>query len=234
MDRNSGLWIQINFSGESKCDAFHPHSLKADYCIDCMLLIGKHRKDAIADDKQIMAAFEYTQKGATVPSGIIDRGEGLGALYLGGYRCVMELPPSVKYVVNTAQGLEVFGPKYVNRKKEIIAAGLAEFLELEWMDQPGQNIIPDLERAILFIEKGRLKGGDVLVHCAQGKSRSGSVVVAYCMVKFDTLSFDQVFAYVKSKRAMTEPNEGFMAQLKAFAESPVLVELRAKLARLRE
>jgi len=204
--------------------------MKADYCIECMQLIGKHRKEAVADEKQLLAAFEYSQKGATTPSTIIAREEGQGALLLGGFRCVMDLPPTVTNVVNTAQGLEMFGPKYVSRKKEVIASGKVEFLELDWLDVEGQSILPDLEKSLLFIEKARLKGGDVLVHCAQGKSRSGTLVLAYCLAKFDTLNFEQVYTLVKTKRAMVEPNVGFMQQLKAFAGSPALADIRTKLA----
>lgn len=229
MERNHGLWLQINFSDESKCELFQPHLMKADYCIECMQLIGKHRKEAISNEKQLLAAFEFSQKGATVPSVIIERVGDLGGLYLGGFRCVMDLPPSVKSVVNTAQGLEIFGPKYINRKQEIVASGAVDFLELDWTDTSGQNILLDLEKGILFIERARLKGHDVLVHCAQGKSRSGSLVIAYCLVKFESLNFAEVLAYVKTKRSMVEPNEGFMLQLKAFAESPAMGELRANL-----
>jgi protein-tyrosine phosphatase len=38
-----------------------------------------------------------------------------------------------------------------------------------------------LTEAILFIEDARKSGGNVAVHCAQGKSRSATVVVGACL-----------------------------------------------------
>lgn len=42
---------------------------------------------------------------------------GKGGLFLGGYRGVMNeqflKESNIKYIVNTAKGLEIFGPKYL-------------------------------------------------------------------------------------------------------------------------
>lgn len=47
--------------------------------------------------------------------------DGRGSLYLGGYRGVMNhqflLGSNISGVVNTAKGLEIFGPKYLVGKK---------------------------------------------------------------------------------------------------------------------
>ena len=62
-------------------------------------------------------AIEYSQHGEKVPSCIFPKGERGGALYHGGYKAVMNTSflseCDIKYVVNTARGLEeVLGPKY--------------------------------------------------------------------------------------------------------------------------
>jgi protein-tyrosine phosphatase len=50
-----------------------------------------------------------------------------------------------------------------------------------------------------FIDCGRESGESVLVHCAQGKSRSAAVVIAFVMQK-NKLSFADAMHLVKSKR----------------------------------
>lgn len=66
-------------------------------------------------------ALEYSQQGEMVPSCILPldqgRGSSKGALYLGGFRAVMNheflKQNNIGHVLNTAFGLEkVFGPKY--------------------------------------------------------------------------------------------------------------------------
>jgi len=47
-------------------------------------------------------------------------------------------------------------------------------------DLPTEQIIPHLDDAIAFIQTA-LISGSVLVHCAQGVSRSATIVTAYVM-----------------------------------------------------
>ena len=55
----------------------------------------------------------------------------------------------------------------------------------------------------------------VLVHCAMGKSRSATSLIMYVMRRFG-LSLDDAFEFCKTQRQETEPNEGFMEQLRVF------------------
>ncbi|OJJ58196.1 hypothetical protein ASPSYDRAFT_90383 [Aspergillus sydowii CBS 593.65] len=56
-------------------------------------------------------------------------------------------------------------------------------------------------------------GGRVLVHCNQGISRSGAVVVAYIM-KSLTLPFNQALRIARESRSLIAPNKGFEYQLR--------------------
>ena len=67
-------------------------------------------------------AIEYSQKGEKVPSCILRRSRDgcvWGGLYHGGFKAVMNTPflkeEGVTHIVNTAKGLEIFGPKYLVR-----------------------------------------------------------------------------------------------------------------------
>lgn len=52
----------------------------------------------------------------------------------------------------------------------------------------------------------------VLVHCASGKSRSASVVIAYLM-RYERLPYTEAFRQVKLARPVIAPNTGFTQQL---------------------
>ena len=68
-----------------------------------------------------MQALEYSQKGEMTPSRILPRESGgLGGLFHGGFKAVMNTDflkkEGVTHIVNTAKGLEIFGPKYTVRE----------------------------------------------------------------------------------------------------------------------
>jgi len=124
----------------------------------------------------------------------------------------------VTHVLNTAKGLEIF-PIYIKEVASLTESGI-KFLNLNWIDNEGQKINDsDLQTAIEFIEAARLTGGDVLVHCAQGKSRSSTVVLAYLMAKSLCSDTDSALKFTQERRKMAEPNPGFMSKLKLWRES---------------
>src|SRR5690242_8972505 len=55
----------------------------------------------------------------------------------------------------------------------------------------------------------------VLVHCAMGISRSSAIVLAW-MMQTNGWSFEKSRDFVKAKRPVIKPNEGFLQQLKEF------------------
>ena len=57
--------------------------------------------------------------------------------------------------------------------------------------------------------------GGVLVHCAQGMSRSAAVVAGYIMAR-GRLDADEAVARVRAARPTVRPNEGFALQLHEF------------------
>ena len=65
------------------------------------------------------------------------------------------------------------------------------------------------EECIEFIEEAINGGGRVVVHCAAGISRSGTIVIAYMMWK-NKWRRDQALEFVISKRPLTQPNKGFL------------------------
>ena len=86
-------------------------------------------------------------------------------------------------------------------------------LKFDIDDIEAQNIIQYFGECLKFI-----KGNDkILVHCMVGASRSATIVIAYIMWT-KKMKFDEAFEFVKSKREIVSPNDGFQSQLKIFEE----------------
>ena len=69
-----------------------------------------------------------------------------------------------------------------------------------------------LKKQVRFIDEQRQAGKTVYVHCRNGVSRAGMVVVAYVMYK-DKLPRDKALAQVRTRRPITRPNPAFMERL---------------------
>lgn len=142
-------------------------------------------------------AIEYTQKGEQTASCVLPAGKGLGGVFLGGFKSVVNAEflrsSDIRHIVNTAKGLEIFGPKYTVMLSECLVKLTAplslshcltfslqeavknakndlqiKFLDLNWEDTITFSIPDsDLVECVKFIHEARKQGGSVLVHCAQ-------------------------------------------------------------------
>ena len=74
-----------------------------------------------------------------------------------------------------------------------------------------QNIIQYFGECLNFI-KGDEK---ILVHCVAGRSRSATIVIAYIMW-YKKISYEDAYNFVKERRTIVEPNDGFKEQLQLF------------------
>ena len=160
----------------------------------------------------------------------------IDGLYLGS---VTALQPSnineknITRVVQTAKGLESFYPKVGVNVRTMEAAGKIEVLRLDWDDVSNQTLINQLPSAVRFIYNSKASGHTVLVNCAQGKSRSSSLVIAFLMSVYPNemgADFETALKFVRSKRFIAEPNVGFASQLKEFSKSDELAALRNELS----
>lgn len=100
-----------------------------------------------------------------------------------------------------------------------------QHLQIDITDEETSNILEKLPTAIDFIDLALFPGGlgedekkhrgAILVHCAQGKSRSVAVIIAYLMAKYK-LPYTLALHAVTRKVEDAQPNEGFVEQLKLF------------------
>lgn len=82
-----------------------------------------------------------------------------------------------------------------------------------WLqDSPSEDVTRVLYDCFDFIRHARRAGGNVLVHCSQGVSRSVSVVISFLMWE-SGLSYEEVFKRVKAQRGIANPNMGFTCQM---------------------
>ena len=83
--------------------------------------------------------------------------------------------------------------------------------ETEIRDFEDQNIIQYFGECLKFM-KGEEK---ILVHCRAGASRSATIVIAYLMWT-KKMEYGKALQFVKDKRFIVFPNDGFREQLKMF------------------
>ncbi|KAF2004934.1 dual specificity protein phosphatase 12 [Amniculicola lignicola CBS 123094] len=92
-----------------------------------------------------------------------------------------------------------------------------QHMTVEVDDTEDENLLEHFPLTNKFIQEGLDSGGGVLVHCAMGKSRSATCVIAYLMQKHN-ISPAEALAHVRQARSLCEPNEGFMAQLELYGK----------------
>lgn len=215
-------WNQLHWNANNEC-TYQRHAFAkvrkslSRNCIHCGLDITEHNPDTV-DEEDVRIAL---QGGRNEFSTIIAPTTGMGGLYLGSYQSAVnhkELKNhKVGYVVNAA-GPKIFDFFRNFKKKRDNIYSTNKILvtdELNWVDDEDQKVdLAQLVGVIDDIESIRLKGMGVLVHCAQGKSRSTTVVLAYLRRYTGTdQSLKELLEYVKQKRVVAEPNPGFMKWL---------------------
>lgn len=102
-----------------------------------------------------------------------------------------------------------------------------QHLQVDVTDEVTSNLLEHLPTTKDFIDEALFSGyspegpevkkhqAAVLVHCAQGESRSVAVIVSYLMYKYK-LSYPQALHAVKRKVAGAQPNVSFVEQIKLF------------------
>jgi protein-tyrosine phosphatase len=203
---------QMTFSGVSCCDKFRANPFAksgaiARKCMDCGYDIQEHSAAAVTE-KDVRKVLESVEN---VPS-LISGSEECGQAAIN-EKSLQDA--NVGLVINTAGGLEEMFPKF--RPSPIYNRMGISTLHFEWEDSANTTFTAsEIDQAIDCIKTTLESGKSVLVHCAQGRSRSGSVVVAYTS-RSEGLTIDDALTRVQGKRAMAQPNDHFMALLRAMS-----------------
>ena len=150
-------------------------------------------------------------------------------IFLGGFKAVGNLEflrkHNIRKIVTAAAGIERVFPAFGKMVDRAKADGVV-FCELDWIDSTEQDLFAggQMAKALAFMNESAISTGEsddgghaVLVHCAQGRSRSASVVVAYFM-QGGVLKYDEALDVVRGARAMAQPNPAFEAQLREWGK----------------
>lgn len=78
-------------------------------------------------------------------------------------------------------------------------------------DDPNEDLLQHFKETNEYIDEG-LKDGGVFIHCAMGKSRSATMVVAYLMWKYGR-TWEEALEQLCEGRPVCDPNIGFKEQL---------------------
>jgi len=100
--------------------------------------------------------------------------------------------------------------------KALVSAGVLRNPSPSTIDQKRAVFTPTIPIDHQRLPKRQLTevpNRNVLVHCRQGVSRSGAVIIAYLMRMF-SLEYDVALAIAQTSRSIIQPNSGFADQLR--------------------
>tara|TARA_R110002003_G_scaffold140_25_gene12913 strand:- start:7121 stop:7738 length:618 start_codon:yes stop_codon:yes gene_type:complete len=165
--------------------------------------------------------MSYLLHGSTSHTGMgwVDQVPRAGKLYIGGlyalYQTDLIRAAGITHVLSVIDYDPLLQERFAHLKHFHVRAD----------DHPNENLLQHFEAAVRYIdaalqdvnqaeEEG--SGGGVFVHCAMGKSRSATLVVAYLMWKYQ---LDPVTALEQlcEGRPVCDPNPGFKEQLEVWA-----------------
>jgi Dual specificity phosphatase, catalytic domain len=217
---DTSIFTQIALTETSDCESWRANRWKPTKC-ECGAPLDSHRRSALkeSDVRDYLAHVD-----ALSPCNVIvESTESTGSLLLGSSSACFESSVrsfQIGAIVQTAKGLESFFPTLGTSLAKLEADAGVDVLRMYWTDRADAGLV-GLADAIAFVDERRKSGRNVLVNCAQGKSRSSSLVIAYLMSadreQFEC-DYDKTLAYVKKCRAIAQPNDGFERQLREFAK----------------
>lgn len=131
----------------------------------------------------------------------------INGLYIGSIGAASNLEELTKanitHIVCAARGIKHY---YEDKFK---------YLHIDLLDSESEDIKKHFKESADFIHNAIQNGGNVLVHCHAGISRSSTICISYLM-QYHNLSYDAALSLMKSKREKINPNPGFEKQLKEF------------------
>ncbi|KAK8204167.1 protein-tyrosine phosphatase-like protein [Phyllosticta paracitricarpa] len=142
-------------------------------------------------------------------AGLLDKVPGGHNLYIGGLFTLRR-----RDALESANITHVLSVLRLPLDQDLFAP-FREHMVVEVDDVDDEDLLQHFPATNRFIQRALDCGGGVLVHCAMGKSRSATCVMAYLMHKHH-ITPHEALDQVRQARALCEPNEGFMKQLEIY------------------
>eukprot|EP01120_Amphizonella_sp_Union-15-10_P013653 TRINITY_DN6385_c0_g1_i1.p1 TRINITY_DN6385_c0_g1~~TRINITY_DN6385_c0_g1_i1.p1 ORF type:complete len:162 (-),score=26.66 TRINITY_DN6385_c0_g1_i1:150-635(-) len=86
------------------------------------------------------------------------------------------------------------------------------YKNMQIKDKSSEDILSIFKECFQFINEAKDKGTKVFVHCNQGISRSATILLAY-LIEYEKMKLHEAWTFMKSKRRVIRPNDGFLGQL---------------------
>ncbi|KAH7377377.1 protein-tyrosine phosphatase-like protein [Pyrenochaeta sp. MPI-SDFR-AT-0127] len=143
--------------------------------------------------------------------GWVDQVPRAGKLYIGGlyalYQTDLISAAGITHVLSVIDYDPLLQEKFSHLKHFHIRAD----------DHPNENLLQYFGEGVKYIDQAikQNAGGGVFVHCAMGKSRSATLVVAYLMWKY-RLDPATALEQLCEGRPVCDPNPGFKEQLQVW------------------
>jgi protein-tyrosine phosphatase len=177
-------------------------------CRECSANVYAHARSEV-DSRDVLAILNTTADTAgTLVAPQLMVGSFMAA--------ITEANKSESVVVLNCAGskLHDFFPKTRSPMDALRAEG--RLVDLEWDDMDGFTLdIDEVRGAVKWMVEQMKHGRTVLVNCAQGKSRSGTMACAYLMSS-TKVTAAVALAEIQVARPLVQPNVGFMRQLGDF------------------
>ena len=124
-------------------------------------------------------------------------------------------------VLGTVEGancisiIDKFGIKRILTVGTNLEKGLTdrcEYMTISIYDSRNEDIYQFFEKTFEYIDKAFKNKAPIFVHCAEGISRSSTIVMAYFIKKYKW-SYVEAYKFVSDKRSFVNPNKTFEKQL---------------------
>lgn len=89
------------------------------------------------------------------------------------------------------------------------------YFVINTLDSQSSDLFKVFDDCAEFITDAFSENGNVLIHCAYGRSRSATIVSAYLVSSYG-MDVDNILMLLKSKRQIVEPNPHYMTQLREY------------------
>ncbi|XP_077974999.1 uncharacterized protein LOC120329453 isoform X1 [Styela clava] len=89
------------------------------------------------------------------------------------------------------------------------------YKNVRYYDELESDLLPEWNDTWKFVKQAQRANGKCLVHCRMGISRSSATVAAFLMKEY-LWSMGKALAFIRERREIIYPNEGFMRQLQEY------------------
>jgi len=183
--------------------------------LDCGMSLDIGTDDEDTTPTVTRASLAREDAGSTADSGDHSRAKLATViprlLYFGGYKQANHLDSVVAHGITAFLCVAREAPKPSFVTDADVTSGAVLFQRLDMVDGGATKLADYLPDAFAFIDQCAASGRRVMVYCAQGYSRSASVVIAYLM-RARHLSYSEALKIARQERR-ADPNIFFCMEL---------------------